>query len=226
MKIERLNIADLRPAEKNTRIHNRKQIDELVRSFRMFGQIRPVIIDEDNVIWCGNGFYEAAKQAGETQIDALRKVGLTENEKRKLMLADNQTFLLGATNTAIMDEFLTEMQDFDVPGFDAETLSQLYGAIEEATEGLQNYGVLDQETVTSIERAEARRSDVQEERVFVQDEAPVAAGANPAASGDVTSDEALLPRTIESADGMVNIPKDKNSRPFIVCPKCGEQIWV
>ena len=83
MKIERLNIADLRPAEKNTRIHNRKQIDELVRSFRMFGQIRPIIVDESNVIWCGNGFYEAAKQAGETEIDAYRIVGLDEKQKRK-----------------------------------------------------------------------------------------------------------------------------------------------
>lgn len=226
MKIERLNIADLRPAEKNTRIHNRKQIDELVRSFKMFGQIRPVIIDESNVIWCGNGFFEAAKQAGETQVDALRMVGLTEAQKKKLMLADNQTFLLGATNTSVMDEFLTELQDFDVPGFDPDTLEQLYGAIEEATEELQSYGVLDQETVQSIERVEARRSDEHNERVFVQDEAPAAAVASPVASGDVSSDEALLPRTIESADGMVNIPKDRNSRPFIVCPKCGEQIWV
>lgn len=226
MKIERLNIADLRPAEKNTRIHNRKQIEELVRSFRMFGQIRPVIIDENNVIWCGNGFYEAAKQAGESQIDAYRIVGLDENQKRKLMLADNQTFLLGATNTSIMDEFLTEMQDFDVPGFDADTLQQLYGAIEEATEELQSYGVLDQESVQAIERAEARMSDERDERVFVRDEAPTPVPAAPAASGGVVSDEGLLPRTIESAEGMVNIPKDKNSRPFIVCPKCGEQIWV
>lgn len=222
MKIERLNIADLRPAEKNTRIHNRKQIDELVRSFKMFGQIRPIIIDENNVIWCGNGFFEAAKQAGETQIDAYRVVGLDENQKRKLMLADNQTFLLGATNTAIMDEFLTEMQDFDVPGFDEETLSQLYGAIEEATEELQNYGVVDQESVRSIERAEAARNEIQDERVFVQDEAKNAAYA-PSESAE---DDDSLPNTLKATDGMVNIPKDNNTRPYIVCPRCGEHIYV
>ena len=223
MKIERVNIADLRPAEKNTRIHNRKQIEELVRSFRMFGQIRPVIIDEANVIWCGNGFFEAAKEAGETAIDAYRIVGLTENQKRKLMLADNQTFLLGATNTGIMDEFLTEMQDWDVPGFDADTLEQLYGAIEDATEELQTYGVVDAETVQSIGRVEASRNDVSDERVFTQDEVQTASYAAPA--GAESNDESLPP-TIESANGMVNIPKDKNARPFIVCPKCGEHIYV
>ena len=222
MKIERLNIADLRPAEKNTRIHNRKQIDELVRSFKMFGQIRPVIIDENNVIWCGNGFFEAAKQAGETQIDALRMVGLSENDKRKLMLADNQTFLLGATNTTIMDEFLTEMQDFDVPGFDADMLSSLYGTIEEATEELQNYGVIDQESVHSIERAEASRSEIQEARVFVQDEVKNTPSTSP--EGSPMDDS--LPETLKSTNGMVNIPKDNNTRPYIVCPRCGEHIYV
>lgn len=222
MKIERLNIADLRPAEKNTRIHNRKQIDELVRSFKMFGQIRPIIIDEDNVIWCGNGFFEAAKQAGETQIDAYRVVGLNETQKRKLMLADNQTFLLGATNTTIMDEFLTEMQDFDVPGFDEDMLSSLYGTIEEATEELKTYGVIDQESVQSIERAEAARNDVQEARVFVQDEVK---NASYAPSEGAAMDDSL-PNTLKSTDGMVNIPKDNNTRPYIVCPRCGEHIYV
>ena len=222
MKIERLNIVDLHPAEKNTRIHNRKQIDELVRSFKMFGQIRPIIIDEDNVIWCGNGFFEAAKQAGETQIDAYRIVGLTENQKRKLMLADNQTFLLGATNTTIMDEFLTEMQDFDVPGFDEDMLSSLYGTIEEATEELQNYGVIDQESVKTIERAEATRNEIQDERVFVQDEAK---NASYVPSEGAKEDDSL-PNTLKATDGMVNIPKDNNTRPYIVCPRCGEHIYV
>lgn len=219
MKIERVNIADLRPAKKNTRIHNRKQIEELVRSFRMFGQIRPVIIDEANVIWCGNGFFEAAKEAGETAIDAYRIVGLNESQKKKLMLADNQTFLLGATNTSVMDEFLTEMQDWDVPGFDADTLEQLYGAIEDATEELQTYGVIDTASVQSMERAQEQRAQESHEEVELP--APTVA-ARPA----YESDESLLPRDIEAADGMVNIPKDKNTKPFIVCPKCGEKIWM
>lgn len=223
MKIERLLIADLRPAEKNTRIHNRKQIEELVRSFRMFGQIRPIIIDEDNVIWCGNGFYEAAREAGETEIDAYRITGLTDSQKKKLMMADNQTFLLGATNTAIMDEFLTEMQDFDVPGFDAETLEQLYGSMEEATNEMQSYGVVDDNTVQSIGNVEASRSAVQEERVFVHDE--VQKGSYPPSTRAETHDESLPP-TIKAANGMLNVPQDKNTRPFIVCPKCGEKIWV
>lgn len=223
MHIERISVAELRHPEKNTRVHNNKQIDELVRSLNMFGQIRPAVVDEENVVWCGNGMLEAACRAGWSEIDVYRVVGLTDAQKKKLMLADNQTFLLGATNTAVMDEILTELQDFDVPGFDEETLCQLYGDLEEAVEELQTYGVIEQDAVRSIERAEATRATVQEERVFTPAETEAAPYAN--AERDNTTDD-TLPRTISATEGVVNIPRDTKTRPFIVCPKCGEKIYV
>lgn len=216
MKIERLKIADLKPAERNTRTHNTKQIAELIRSFRMFGQIRPIVIDENNVIWCGNGFYQAAKEAGEAEVDCLRMVGLTEDQKKKLMLADNQIFTLGGTNTVVMDEILSELGDFDVPGYDAETLAQLYGDIEAATEELASYGVIDDDTVKTIVETEEERNSATEQRVTVE-------SAKPA---DHTAEDDTLPPTIKAVDGMVSVPKDKDTRPFIICPRCGEKIWV
>lgn len=216
MKIERVKIADLKPAEKNTRNHNAKQLEELIRSYKMFGQIRPVIIDEDNVIWCGNGLYLALKQAGETEVDAHRVVGLTEEQKKKLMMADNQIFTLGTTNSAVLDEFLSEITDYDVPGYDADMLQQLYGSMEEATEAMSSYGVIPEETVVEIQGREMAHNEVQESRVYTQSDAP--------ALKDDADD--TLPPTIKHTDGMFNVPKDKDTRPFIVCPKCGEKIWV
>ena len=216
MKIERLKIADLKPAEKNTRTHTAKQIEELIRSYRMFGQIRPVIIDENNVIWCGNGLFLALRQAGEAEVDALRVVGLTESQKKKLMLADNQIFTLGTTNTAIMDEFLSQIEDFDIPGYDSDMLEQLYGDLNEATEALTSYGVIPEESVVEIQGREIERNEILETRAYTQAEAP----ALKADSDDT------LPPTIQHTNGMFNVPKDKDTRPFIVCPKCGEKIWV
>lgn len=216
MQIERLRIADLHPAEKNTRVHSDKQIDELVRSFRMFGQIRPIIIDESNVIWCGNGFYEAASRAGEVEIDCYRISGLSEPQKKKLMLADNQTFMLGATNSNVIDEFLAELSDFDIPGYDPVMLEELYGDIETATAAMASYGVVDEETVQSISAVEERRNEAVEQRVIVHDEAPA---YQPVAGQS-------LPPTIQSTNGMLNVPTNSDTRPFIVCPRCGEKIWV
>lgn len=216
MKIERLKIADLKPAEKNTRIHTAKQLEELYRSYKMFGQIRPVIIDENNVIWCGNGLFLSLRQAGEEEIDALRLSNLSESQKKKLMLADNQIFTLGTTNTAIMDEFLAEIEDFDIPGYDSDMLEQLYGDLNDATEALSSYGVIPEETVVEIQGREIAKAEVQESRVYTRDEAPV-----------LKSDaDDTLPPTIQHTNGMVNVPKDKDTRPFIVCPKCGEKIWL
>ena len=216
MKIERLKIADLKPAEKNTRTHTAKQIEELIRSYRMFGQIRPVVIDENNVIWCGNGLFLALRQAGEEYVDACRVVGLTDSQKKKLMLADNQIFTLGTTNTAIMDEFLAEIEDFDIPGYDKDMLEQLYGDLNEATEAMASYGVIPEESVAEIVGKEVETKEVQESRVYTSTEAP-------ALKSDADD---TLPPTIKHTDGMFNVPKDSNTRPFIVCPKCGEKIWV
>lgn len=214
MKIELVKIADLIPAEKNTRTHNQKQISELVRSFQKFGQIRPVVIDENNVIWCGNGFFMAAKEAGASEVACLRKIGLTEDDKRKLMLADNQIFMLGGANTAVMDEFLSSMVDFDVPGFDPATLEQLYGEAERAAETMMGYGTFDAGTTSAMAEVGAQRESVSEQRVVTPQESKPAA------------EDESLPPTIRATNGAVNIPKDEGTRPFIICPRCGEKIWL
>ena len=219
MRIEHVPLTALHPAERNTRVHSSAQIDELVRSYKMFGQIRPIVVDEDNVIWCGNGFYEAATKAGASEVAVYRVSGLTLDQKRKLMLADNQIYTLGGTNNEVMDQFLSEMQDFDVPGYDADMLAQLYGSIEEATQELQSYGRIDAEMSQSFEDVATHRENMQEVRTYLAGETA------PAPAAHSMADE-TLPPTIQHAQGMVNIPKDKNTRPFIVCPKCGEKILV
>ena len=223
---EVVKLATLQAAEKNVRTHNRKQVDELCRSLTMFGQIRPAIIDENNVVWCGNGLVMAARQLGWEEIEVKRVTGLTEKMKYKLMLADNQIFTLGAADTVVMDSILTELQDFDIPGYDADVLNQLYGNIEEAAEALQNYGVIDQESVQRIEATEASRNDQTDVQVFTQAEAEKASSVPSSPSGGIQDVEKLLPPTIKTTDGVVNVPTNKNERPFILCPKCGEKIYV
>lgn len=220
MNIERLKIADLKPAEKNTRTHGQKQIAELIRSFKKFGQIRPIVIDENNVIWCGNGFYMAAKESGETEVYCLRRVGLTEDDKKKLMLADNQIYTLGGTNTIVMDEFLSTLGDFDVPGFDPETLQHLYGEAEKAAEEMLEYGSFDSGAVKEIAEVETRREAATEQRVFAPSE------PKPTSSVPPDPEDDSLPPTIRETSGAVNIPKDESTRPFIICPRCGEKIWL
>lgn len=44
-----MKLSDLVKPEKNVRIHTEQQLKEFRRSIEMFGQIRPIVIDENNI---------------------------------------------------------------------------------------------------------------------------------------------------------------------------------
>ena len=64
MNIITMRLADMVKPEKNVRIHTEQQLREFERSVRMFGQIRPIVVDENNVILAGNGLYETLLRMG------------------------------------------------------------------------------------------------------------------------------------------------------------------
>lgn len=155
MKITKVNIDLLKSPEKNVRKHNEKQIRELARSIEKFGQIRPVVIDEKNVVYCGNGLVEAAKVAGWKQVEVLKKTGMSEADKKKLMIADNRIYTLGFDDFENINSILEEIGDFDIPGFDTETLEAMFGDVEDE---IESFGVLDE-----TEKAQAQSVSKQEE---------------------------------------------------------------
>lgn len=155
MKITKVNIDTLKSPERNVRKHNEKQIKELARSIEKFGQIRPVVIDEKNVVYCGNGLVEAAKVAGWKQVEVLKKTGMSEADKKKLMIADNRIYTLGFDDFENINAILEEIGDFDIPGFDTETLEAMFGDIDEE---IESFGVLD-----DTEKREAQESSRQQE---------------------------------------------------------------
>lgn len=62
LKIEYLPIKDLRPYEKNTRKHQKKDIDNIARSIEKFGMNDPIGIWKDNIIVEGHGRLLACKR--------------------------------------------------------------------------------------------------------------------------------------------------------------------
>ena len=49
MNVTRKLLSELRRPERNVRMHTDKQLKEFRRSIEMFGQIRPIVVDEDGV---------------------------------------------------------------------------------------------------------------------------------------------------------------------------------
>ena len=117
-------LTELKKPEKNVRTHTEDQIKEFKRSVQMFGQIRPIVIDENNVMLAGNGLYDTLVELGYKEADCYVVVGLSEAEKKKLMIADNKIFDLGANDIDAFDSIIKELgTDLDIPGYDSEMLS-------------------------------------------------------------------------------------------------------
>jgi DNA modification methylase len=97
-----------------------------------------VVIDEDNRILAGNGTVDAAKRAGiskvrviETdgdEIIAVKRTGLTEDQKIGLALADNRTSDLSEWDKEMLHQ-LSEEHDI-TPWFEAEDLAEIMSEVE------------------------------------------------------------------------------------------------
>lgn len=144
MKLEKIAIDKLVPLERNVRKHGEKQIEEFVKSLKQFGQIRPFVIDEENTVLIGNGMLEAMKRAGMDTCQAYRVKGLSDLQKKKMVLTDNKIYSLGADNLDNIMDYLQEFADageFDIPGFDADGIEALTKTAGEMLDDAMQYGV-------------------------------------------------------------------------------------
>lgn len=152
MKTKKMPVNELRHPDENVRMHSESQIYEFAKSLKKFGQIRPAVIDECNVVLAGNGLLAASKLIGWEYIDVIVVNNLTDYDKKKLMLVDNKIFSMGADNYDIQRKFLLEFagnNDFDVPGFDEETLKRLSSSFSQTEKNILSYGLSDQPIITS-----------------------------------------------------------------------------
>lgn len=202
MKVVKKKLADLQRPERNVRMHTDKQLKEFRRSVEMFGQIRPIVVDESGTILAGNGLFETLLAMGRTEADCYVVEGLTESEKKKLMLADNRVFDLGVDDLAALDAFVMELKDdLDIPGFDADLLQAMVMEADEASAAISEYGTIDPDKADAIKETRDRY-EAQEDAAAQKAEEITPAGAGAAA------------------------PPDEPARRFILCPKCGERIWL
>lgn len=209
MEIITMKLVDLVKPEKNVRIHTEQQLKEFQRSVKMFGQIRPIVVDENNVILAGNGLYETLIAMGKETADVYKYDNLTENQKKKLMIADNKIFSLGIENLDTLNSFLEDLQgDLDIPGFDEDILKQMVSEAENVTEKLSEYGTLDDEEIQSIKES-GERKEQQIQKAEAEQATP--------APQPIAQPQQEMP---EDSEDTTEVKK------FVICPKCGEKIWL
>lgn len=143
LKIEYLPIKALKPYEKNTRKHQKKDVDNIARSIEKFGMNDPIGIWKDNIIIEGHGRLLACKQLGMPEVPCVRLDHLTDEQRREYAIAHNATAELSEWDLDILPDELAELDlsDFDFDfGFDdeEETVTsepkEATGAVEYGTE--------------------------------------------------------------------------------------------
>ena len=133
----------------NPRTHSEAQLTELERSLTMFGQFRPLVLDDQKVVLAGNGMLAAMRRLGWAEGKATVITGLSEAEKKKLVLADNRIAGMGYTDYDEVDRILSEINDTQVPGYEEEFLRQMLATAEEVLAEAETYGAIPEEELTS-----------------------------------------------------------------------------
>ena len=204
MKIETVNLSELKPLERNVRKHGEKQIEELAKSITQFGVTRAMVIDESNNVLIGNGLYFALQKLGKEKAECHRMKGLTETQKKKLVLSDNKIYSLGADDYTEIENYIKEIvadNDYDIAGFDEDVLRQLTATVEELEESVGEYGTITDEAITSPEP-------------------PAIAQTSNTTPAPSESENA----TAESSSEVQTPAED--TRRKVICPSCGEVIYI
>lgn len=117
------------------------------------------------------------------------------------MLADNRVFDLGVDDLAALDAFILELKDdLDIPGYEEDLLRAMVMEADEASDALLEYGTIEPEQAAAI--TETREKYAAREEAAAAQAEEVA----PAQSGTA--------------------PSAEPAKRFILCPKCGERIWL
>ena len=122
-----MNINEIKPNPSNPRIIKDDKFKKLVKSIQDFPQmleLRPIVIDENNVVLGGNMRLKACIEAGLKDVPVKQAKELTEEQKKEFIIKDNVGFGEWAWDDLAnnWDEQLLTEWGLDIPNFDANVL--------------------------------------------------------------------------------------------------------
>ena len=120
-KIENVEVRKLVPYSNNAKIHGKNQLEKLKDSISEFGFLTPCLIDQDYNIIAGHGRVLAAKELKIRKVPCVFVEGLSEQQRRAYILADNRLGELGEWDMELVAQELNALTDegfnIDLTGF-------------------------------------------------------------------------------------------------------------
>lgn len=137
-KIDLVKIDKIKPYERNAKIHNSEQLQQIKNSILEFGFTNPLIIDSDFNLIAGHGRLEALKMLNRVEfkdkpikeINAVIIDGLSETQKTALIIADNKIAENAIWDDELLKSELSVLQEtdfsLDLLGFNGDELDKLF----------------------------------------------------------------------------------------------------
>jgi DNA modification methylase len=127
LRLEFWPLDRLVPSPRNARTHSDAQVAEIAGSIRAFGFTNPILVGEDGDVIAGHGRLAAARRLGLADVPVVLLEGLTELQRRQLVLADNRIALNAGWDLEMLHLELKDLSalgaDLSMLGFTAHELA-------------------------------------------------------------------------------------------------------
>lgn len=127
LKIEYLDVKDLKPYDRNARKHQDEDVAAIVNSIKEFGFSDPIgVWGTNNEIVEGHGRLEAAKKLKMDKVPVIHLDHLTDEQRRAYALAHNKTAELSSWLDDVLSDELDNIFDIDMTefGFDLDSIDE------------------------------------------------------------------------------------------------------
>ena len=95
MQVKKVKISDVKTNPKNPRLIKDDKFKKLVKSIQEFPQmleLRPIVVDENNIVLGGNMRLKACIEVGLKEVFIVQAQDLTEEQKNEFIVKDNVGF--------------------------------------------------------------------------------------------------------------------------------------
>ncbi len=134
LQVEYWPLERLIPYARNARTHSEAQVAEIAGSIRTFGFSNPILVSEAGDIIAGHGRLAAARKLGLAEAPVVVLRGLTQFERRQLVLADNRIALNAGWDAEMLSLELADLScmgaDLTALGFTTKELSKALSRVE------------------------------------------------------------------------------------------------
>ena len=121
MEIVKININELKPYEKNAKIHTPEQIEQIKKSIEEFGMNDPIAVwGKDNLVVEGHGRILALKELGYQEVECIRLDHLTDEERKAYTLAHNKLTMNTDFDLEILSQELADIENINMEDFGFE----------------------------------------------------------------------------------------------------------